>query len=154
MPKGEHLDSRHQSAAALANIKPRAPRGAKKIAGAPPPPDAPAKDHESYEAKMADATLRLQQSRAATESLDAEKRQVELDVLRRKLMPVADVVDTIEQSHLRWIAELEQLSTAVCTAVRQLPASLVETVRSAINAEVHAIRERIGGGLGELRNIR
>jgi hypothetical protein len=145
MPKGEHLSTDHQRAAAMANIRPRKLRGVSKIVGPPPPQDAPADEHASYEQKMADATLRLQRARAETEELDASKRQVELDALCRRLIPAEESRDSIEAMNLEWVAEVEQMSTAVVQALVELPASIREQVRDAINAEASAIRKRLGG---------
>ena len=143
MPKGEKLTKEHQSRSAMQNIAPRLPRGAKQEVGPPPPPDAPEDAKATYEQELSAATLRLQKARADTEELDAQKRQVELDVLKRKLVPVPETVDALERLHLAWVAELEQLSTAVCQSLRHLPGDTIERVREAVNAEVHAIRNRI-----------
>lgn len=132
MPKGEHFDSKHQSAAAMANIAPRAPRGAAKAR----------KPNESLE----EASLRLQRARADTEELDARKRQVELEAMQRRLIPASDAQDAIERAHLAWVAELEQLSTAVCTAIGvSMPLEHREAARRIINEECDAIRRRIAG---------
>jgi len=144
MPKGEHFDKPHQQAAGMANIRPRKLRNVAKLVGPPPPPDAPAEEHETYEQKMADATLRLQRARAETEELDASKRQVELDALCKRLIPAEDARDALEAMNLEWVAELEQLSTSVVQGLATVPASVRETVREAINAEVLNIRNRLG----------
>lgn len=96
---------------------------------------------------LEEATLRLQQAKADTEELDAERREVELAVLRRDLMPASDVRDSLEAVHLQWVSELEQLPHSVATALPpEIPASQREVLRAAVEAQCNALRQRIGGG--------
>lgn len=133
MPQGSNLTAAHQAAAGRRNIYPRTP-GASRVKPSP---------NESME----DATLRLQQAKADTEELDAEKRSEELAVLRRELIPAAEARDAAEAIHLQWVAELEQLPHSVATALPpEIPASQREQLRQVVEAQCNALRLRIGGG--------
>ena len=93
---------------------------------------------------LEEATLRLQQARADTESLDATKREIEIQKLKGSLVEVSDVRDEMERLHLAWVAELEQIPQA---AIGELPgtlaASLHQTIRAAIESACTAARNRI-----------
>ena len=135
MPRGSHFTPAHQSAAGHKNIHPRTP-GGKQVA-------AKAKSSETLDA----ATLRLQQAKADTEELDAEKRREELAVLRRGLIPEAESRDAAEAIHLQWVAEIEQLPHSVATSLPpEVPASQRELLRQTVEAQCNALRLRIGGG--------
>ena len=133
--KGANLTINHQRAAGRRNVGPRIP-GRSAVARKANPDES-----------LDDATLRLQQAKADTEQLDAEKREVELAALRRELIPAPDARDAIEAVHLQWVAELEQLPHSVATALPpEVPASLREVMRAAVEAQCNALRTRIGGG--------
>lgn len=123
-----HLTSEHQSRAGrMPRI--RLPNGARQ-----------ANPDESIE----EATLRLQQAKADTEELDAQKRELELAALKGSLVPAAAARDNLEAEHLRWVAELEQLPHSVSAALPpEIVASVRDVIRSAIEQQCLAIRQRI-----------
>jgi len=127
-----HLTVEHQKrAASFPRVK--LPMGAARKAN----PD------ESLE----DATLRLQQAKADTESLDAQKRELELSQLRGSLIPAATARDNLEAEHLRWVAELEQLPHACASSLPpEIPASVRESLRAAVEVQCMAVRQRIANG--------
>lgn len=93
-----------------------------------------------------EAVLRYQQAKADTEALDAERRALDVAKARGELIPAADARDALEASHLAWVAELEQLPHAVANAMPpEVPSSIREHVRAAVEAGCLAIRRRIGG---------
>ena len=132
MPKGSNLTAEHQAAAGRMNYRPRIPGGR-----------AQANPDESME----DASLRLQQAKADTEQLDAQKREVELAVARGVLIPVATAKDNLEREHLRWVSELEQLPHTVASSLPpEIPESTRELLRSVIESECMALRRRFANG--------
>ncbi len=127
MPKGEHFDRSHQVAAAS---RPRIRIGAGR-----------ANPGESLD----DAVLRYQQAKADTEQLDAEKRALDVAKMRGDLIPADDARDEIEATHLAWVAELDQLPHSVASSLPpEIPASVREQLRAAVEAACMATRQRIG----------
>lgn len=96
--------------------------------------------------KLDEAILRYQRAKATTEELDAARREVELNRLRGALIPAEEARDALEAAHLRWVAELDQLSAATIAALPiEFPASQRETVRKSIDDACCEIRKRISG---------
>lgn len=132
MPKGSHLTTEHQRDAAQ---QPRPPRVPRELRGLTAP------SNETMNA----ALLRYQQAKADTESLDAEKRALDVAKARRELIPADEARDALEAVHLRWVAELDQLPHMVATSLPpETPSSLREQVRFAVEAACLAARKRIG----------
>lgn len=132
MPRGSNLTAEHQAAAGRMNYRPRIPGG-----------KASANPDESMEA----ASLRLQQAKADTETLDAQKRELDLAVARGKLIPVSTARDNLEREHLRWVAELDQLPHSVASVLPpEIPASVRDLVRAAVESECLALRQRFANG--------
>ncbi len=132
MGRGEHFTTDHQRRSASF---PRGPRGANATTVISPGPGE----------TMEEAMLRYQQAKADTESLDAEKRAIDVARARKELIPVADAQDEIEATHLAWVAGLDQLPHIVASSLPpEVPASLVETLRASIEAACVALRQRIG----------
>lgn len=126
-----NLTSAHQRAAA---IMPRGPRGM------------PASMKPSSGETLESAMLRYQQAKADTETLDAEKRALDVARMRGDLIAADDARDEIEATHLRWVAELEQLPHLVASALPpEVGQAMRELVRAQIEASAIAIRHRIGG---------
>lgn len=93
---------------------------------------------------LEEATLRLQQAKATTEELDAEKRELELATLRGALIPAEDARDSLEAEHLRWVSELEQLPHSVVASLPpEVPSSLRDVIRTAVESQCVAVRKRI-----------
>jgi len=132
MPAGSNLTVEHQRrAGAMPRVK--LPQGAARKAN----------PNESLE----DATLRLQQAKADTETLDAQKRELDLAVARGKLIPVSTARDNLEREHLRWVAELDQLPHSVASVLPpEIPASVRDLVRAAVESECLALRQRFANG--------
>ncbi len=98
------------------------------------------------DADYAEARRRRENAAADREAIARERDSIELATMKRALIPADDARDAMEQIHLAWVAELDQLPHAVASALPpEVPASIRELVRGHVEAACIAIRRRIGG---------
>lgn len=97
MPKGSHLDRKHQI---LAGMAPRPGRTRKAKADI-------AAEAEANGESLEEATLRLQRARADTEELDKRKRQIDIDIMTGRLITKDHAVDLAQKAVLRVVQILD-----------------------------------------------